>query len=121
MRNRENIIVVKSYAFALRIVRLYKFLTEEKREFVLAKQILRSGTSIGANISEAQSTETKNDFIHKMGIAAKEILETLYWLNLLHDGKFTEQTPFEAIRQDCQELLRITNSIVLTTRQALIK
>lgn len=118
MRNRENVIVIKSYAFALRIVRLYKFLTDEKREYVLSKQVLRSGTSIGANVSEAQSAETKNDFVHKMGIAAKEIRETEYWLNLLHDGELIAPEHFESIQEDCQELLRITNSIILTTRQS---
>jgi four helix bundle protein len=121
MRSHENIVVTKSYAFALRIVRLYQFLAEEKREYVLSKQLLRSGTSIGANISEAQSAETRNDFAHKMGIAAKEIRETEYWLNLLHDGEFIMPEQFKSIRQDCQELLRIMNSIILTTRQTQAK
>ena len=84
---KENIIVSKSYAFALEIVKLYKTLAEQK-EFVLSKQLLRSGTSIGANIHEGIASESKKDFIHKLGIALKEARETSYWLNLLKDSKY---------------------------------
>jgi four helix bundle protein len=82
---RENVIKNKSFAFALRVVRLYQYLCEEKKEFVLSKQLLRSDTSIGAMVREAEHAETKNVFKHKMGIAQKEINETIYWLELLKE------------------------------------
>ena len=114
--NKENIIVTKSYAFALEIVGLYKLLIEEK-EFVLSKQILRSGTSIGANIHEGIASESKKDFIHKLGIAAKEARETSYWLNLLKDSSFIDQQKFEILNNNCLGLIRILNSIILTTKE----
>ena len=80
---KENIIQQKSFQFAVRIINLYKYLTNDKKEFVLSKQILRSGTSIGANINEALAAESKKDFVHKLSIAVKEARETYYWLNLL--------------------------------------
>jgi len=114
---KDNIIVEKSYKFAVRIVILYKYLVDEKKEFVLSKQILRSGTSIGANINEAQSAESKLDFIHKLGISAKEIRETQYWLNLLNDTNLIDKKSFDSILKDCKELLTITNSIILTVKR----
>ena len=87
---KDNIIVKKSYAFALEVIALYKLLIE-KKEFVMSKQILRSGTSIGANIHEAVASESKKDFIHKLSIAVKESRETSYWLNLLKDSNFIDQ------------------------------
>ncbi len=81
----------KSYRFALRIIGLYKFLCDEKKEYVLSKQILRSGTSIGANIEEANAGQTKKDFLAKMSIASKEARETLYWLKLLRDSDYIEE------------------------------
>ena len=113
---KENIIVEKSYAFALEIVGLYKSLVE-KKEFVLSKQILRSGTSIGANIHEAVTSESKRDFVHKLGIAVKEARETSYWLNLLKDGKFIIQKEFDKLDKLCNELVKILNSIILTTKE----
>jgi four helix bundle protein len=91
--NKDNIIVKKSYAFALEVINLYKFLIERK-EFVMSKQILRSGTSIGANIHEAVAGESKKDFIHKLSIAVKEARETSYWLNLLKDSSYIDQELF---------------------------
>ena len=113
---KENIIVGKSYSFALEIIKLYKQLSEQK-EYVLSKQILRSGTSIGANIHEAVSSESKKDFIHKMGIALKETRETSYWLNLLKDSSYISSDTFDSLYSDCQSMIKILNSIILTTKQ----
>jgi four helix bundle protein len=114
---KDNIILDKSYKFSLRIVKLYKFLCDEKREFVLSKQILRSGTSIGANINEAQAAESKNDFIHKLGIAAKEIRETIYWLKLLFDSSYLDEKSYQSLEKDSIELKKIVNSIILSCKQ----
>ena len=113
---KENIIVKKSYSFALEIIKLYKQLSEQK-EYVLSKQVLRSGTSIGANIYEAISSESKRDFIHKMGIALKESRETSYWLNLLKDSLYINYETFNFLHSDCQSIIKILNSIILTTKQ----
>jgi four helix bundle protein len=113
---KENIIVQKSYAFALEIIKLYKFLIERK-EFVLSKQLLRSGTSIGANVHEEVGSESKKDFIHKLGIAVKQARETSYWLNLLRDGQFISNEEFEKLNNSCNELVRILNSIILTIKE----
>ena len=112
-----NLIVEKSYKFALRIVKLYKYLVDDKKEYVLSKQMLRSGTSIGANINEAQSAETKPDFIHKMGISLKEVRETIYWLNLLKDSDLIDNKSFDSIIKDCNEILHITTRIILSTKE----
>jgi four helix bundle protein len=113
---KDNIIVRKSYEFALSIVALYKQLVEKKK-FVLSKQILRSGTSIGANIHEAVSGESKKDFIHKLGIAVKEARETSYWLNLLKDSNYLHVNEFNRLNNLCDELIKILNSIILTTKE----
>ena len=114
--NKQNIVVSKAYAFSLKIIGLYTLLID-KKEYVMSKQILRSGTSIGANIHEALSGESKRDFIHKLGIAVKESRETSYWLNLLKDGGFIPVEKFSALIEDCNELTRILNSIILTTKE----
>jgi four helix bundle protein len=103
---KDNIIIQKSYAFALQIIQLYKLLIE-KKEFVLSKQILRSGTSIGANIHEAVASESKKDFIHKLGIAVKEARETSYWLNLLKDSEYITSDEFNKLNNSCDEIIRI--------------
>src|SRR5436190_8747764 len=113
---KENIIVSKSYAFALEVIKLYKLLVD-KKEYVLSKQVLRSGTSIGANIHEAVGSESKKDFIHKLGIAVKEARETSYWLNLLKDSDYLSLTEFDRLNGLCDELIRILNSIILTTKE----
>jgi len=113
---KDNIIVKKSYDFALSIISLYKKLIE-KKEYVLSKQILRSGTSIGANIHEAVSGESKKDFIHKLGIAVKEARETSYWLNLLKDSDYITHDEFNKLNNSCDEIIRILNSIILTTKE----
>ena len=114
--SKQNIIVSKSYAFSLKIIDLYKFLID-KKEYVMSKQILRSGTSIGANVHEAVASESKRDFIHKLGMAFKESGETSYWLNLLKDSMFIPLEKFSELIEDCTELTRILNSIILTTKE----
>ncbi len=114
---KDNIIATKSYSFALEIIVVYKKLISEKKEYVLSKQILRSGTSIGANIHEAVASESKKDFIHKLGISVKEARETSYWLSLLKDSQYLTQDEFEKLNKSCDELVRILNSIILTTKQ----
>lgn len=118
MNDKDNPVVVKSRNFAIRIVKLYKHLTNEKTEFVMSKQLLRSGTSVGANIAEAEHGQTEADFYAKMNIALKEIAETEYWLNLLHDTEFTSDIEHESIMIDCLELLRLLTAI--TKRQKII-
>lgn len=118
---KDNIIVKKSYSFALGIIGLYKTLVENKKEFVLSKQMLRSGTSIGANINEAVTSESKKDFIHKLSIAVKEVRETGYWLNLLKDSEYITEENFNQLNKDCEELARILNSIILTTKERYFK
>jgi four helix bundle protein len=114
---RENIVVSKSYAFALEIINLYKFLCSSPKEYVLSKQLLRSGTSIGANVNEAMISESKRDFIHKLGIALKEAREISYWLHLLKDTKYLKADEANRIVNLCHELIRIISSIILTTKQ----
>ena len=114
---KESIIKNKSFDFAVRVVKLYRFLCETKREFVISKQLLRAGTSIGANVREALNAESKADFIHKLAIAQKEADETCYWLELLHASEMLEIKEFNSIHSDAQELLVIIKSIILTTKQ----
>ena len=117
---KDNLIKDKSMAFAIRIVNLYKYLVE-KNEFVMSKQILRSGTSVGANISEAVRAESDNDFIHKLSISRKEAQETLYWLELLHQTDFIPTEAYSSICSDCEELSKILTSIILTSKQNIDK
>ena len=114
--NEDNIIVVKSKAFALRIIKLYQYLCDEKKEFVLSKQILRSGTSIGANVKEAIRGQSKADFYSKMNVALKEASETEYWLELLHESDFIENAAFNSIYSDCTEILKLLVSITKTQK-----
>jgi four helix bundle protein len=113
---KENAIQQKSYAFASRIVKAYRYLISEQREFVLSKQLLRSGTSIGANVEEALAASSTADFINKLNIAAKEARETSYWLRLLHDNSFLPSSAFHSIHTHNQELIKILASILLTTK-----
>ena len=115
---KDNVIVDKSKAFAVRIIKLYKFLCDEKKEYVLSKQILRSGTSIGANVKEAIRGQSKADFYAKMNIALKEASETEYWLELLHETGYLSEQQFQSIYPDCQELLKILTSITKTQKGA---
>ena len=106
----EDAAKIKSKAFALRIINLYKYLCDEQKEYVLSKQILRSGTAIGANLAEARRAISKKDFMAKVYIALKECSETEYWLELLYESGYVKQEWFESIYEDCQELLRILNA-----------
>jgi four helix bundle protein len=111
-----NIIQEKSYAFALRMVRMYQHVTEQRKEFVLSKQVLRSGTSIGANVEEAIGGQSGRDFVARMTIAYKEARETHYWLRLLRDADYLGETESVSIITDCEELLRLTASIIKTMK-----
>lgn len=113
---KENILQEKSYGFALRVVRAYKHLTVEQKEYVLSKQALRSGTSVGANITEATQAQSKQDFIHKLAIALKEAVETEYWFRLLRDGDFLTVPQAESLIIDCKELQRILTSSIKTAK-----
>ena len=111
-----NIIESKSFKFAVRIVNLYKHLTSIKKEYVLSKQLLRSGTSIGANVSEAQKAQSKADFYTKMCIALKEANETLYWLRLLNETDYLTQKEYDDISADIDEIIPILTSICKNTK-----
>jgi four helix bundle protein len=112
---KKNVIKEKSFAFAIEVVNLYKVLAE-KKEFVLSKQMLRSGTSIGANIREAEHAQSRADFIHKLSISLKEANETEYWLDLLHETKFLSEMDFQNIKPKITELLRLLTSIVKASK-----
>ena len=111
----ENISAQKSFDFAVRIVNLYKYLTEKHKEYVLSKQLLRSGTSIGANVSEAQRGQSKADFIAKMSIALKEANETAYWLKLLYKTDYLSQVQYDSLETDVNELISILTAICKTS------
>ncbi|MFA6534270.1 MAG: four helix bundle protein [Patescibacteria group bacterium] len=113
---KDNLIQTKSYGFALRIVKLYLFLVSKKKEFVLSKQILRCGTSIGANVEEAIGGQSRADFASKIAIAYKEARETHYWLRLLHDSKFLTSQQFSSLLADCEALIKIIGAIKKTTK-----
>ena len=107
----DNIVREKSYAFAVRIVNMYKMLTADRKEFILSKQVLKSGTSIGANIEEALGGISRADFTAKLSIAYKEAQETSYWLRLLRDTNFLTQSEYDSIHPDAEELCRIIAAI----------
>ena len=107
----------KSFRFALRIVKLYQYLKEEKKEYVLSKQVLRSGTAIGALVRESQYAESKADFIHKLAIALKEANETEYWIELLYQSGYIEEKSYQSIHLDVEELLKLLTSIIKTTKE----
>ncbi len=113
----ENIIEKKSFDFAVRIVRLYKYLCDKKKEFVLSKQLLRSGTSIGANVAEAQQAQSKADFISKISIALKETTETKYWLRLLNATDYLSDIEIKTILADCVEIEKILTAILKSSKQ----
>jgi four helix bundle protein len=113
---KENVIKKKSFAFAIQIVKISQFLSNEKKEFVLSKQLLRSGTSVGAMVREAEHAESKSDFKHKIGIAQKEINETIYWLELLKETGYLSIKEFESINADAIEIIKVITSIIKTTK-----
>ncbi|MCI9845195.1 four helix bundle protein [Flavobacterium pectinovorum] len=112
---KKNIIKEKSFAFAIDIVNLYKVLSE-KKEFILSRQVLRSGTSIGANVRESEHAQSKADFIHKLSISLKEANETEYWLDLLYETKYLSDVEFQNIKPKIIELLRLLTSIIKTSK-----
>jgi four helix bundle protein len=113
---KDSVLLEKSYKFALRVVKLFQFLSEEKKEFVLSKQVLRSGTSIGANVEEANQGESKADFIHKLCIANKEAFETNYWLRLMRDSNILSQKQADSLLNDCAELQKLLTSSIKTLK-----
>lgn len=112
----ENVVRKKSAEFATRVLRACQYLNDEKKEYVLSRQLLRSGTSIGANIAEAQYGSSKNDFINKLYIALKETSETLYWIKLLYEGGYFTQREYVSLYKDCEELRKILSAITKTAR-----
>jgi len=113
----SNVVVDKSKLFAIRIIRLYQHLCKNKKEFILSTQILRSGTSIGANIREAHQGQSKKDFVSKMNIALKESVETEYWLELLYETNYISKIAYESIYYDCTEISKLLISIIKSCKQ----
>ena len=113
----ENLVLKKSKAFAIRIIKLYQYLNDEKKEYVLSKQILRSGTSIGANIKEAIRAQSTADFLSKMQIALKEASESEYWLELLTETNYIDSKASDSILDDCRELIKLITAIVRTSKE----
>jgi len=116
---KENIIKIKSFDFAIKIIKLFQLLQSEKKEYVLSKQLLRSGTSVGAMIRESEFAESKPDFIHKMAIAQKEINETLYWLELLQNTEYLTKEQFDNIYKDAVEIIKLITSIIKSAKSNL--
>ena len=114
---RENVLKVKSYAFALRVVKMYKYLCSHK-EYVLSKQVLRSGTAIGALVAESEFAQSKSDFVNKLSIALKEANETVYWLRLLKDSDYLESRMYESINLDGEELIKLLVSSIKTAKSS---
>ena len=114
---QDSILRKKSFAFAIRIVNLYKYLSEVKKKYVMSKQLLRSGTSIGALIREAQNAESDKDFIHKLGISQKECDESLYWMELLKETDYLTLLEFESINLEGVELIKMLKSSIVTSKK----
>jgi four helix bundle protein len=112
----DNIIKNKSYDFGLKIIKTYQDLKQDRREFIISKQLVRSGTSIGANVEEAIGAQSKSDFISKVSISYKEARETLYWLHILTDSGFLNKQQSNPLISDCEELLKILGSIIKTSK-----
>ena len=114
---KHSILKDKSKAFALREIRLYKYLCEEWKEYILSKQLLRSGTSIGANIAEAFYGQSEADFVSKLSIAQKEAGESMYWLELLHESEYLIQNEYDSIYSDAEELIKLLTSSIKTVKE----
>jgi four helix bundle protein len=112
----KNVVKDKSFAFAVRVVRTYQYLVEQKKEYVLSKQLLRSGTSVGAMLREAEHAESRHDFSHKLAIAQKEINESIYWLELLKETNYLNVNEFETIHEDAVEIIKLLTAILKTTK-----
>ena len=119
--NSSSLAMEKSFSFALRIIKLYQHLSDKKKEFVLSKQILRSGTSIGANLEESRGAQSPSDFQAKISIAYKEARETSYWLRLLYASKYLTERQFGSLYADCEELIRILSATQLTMKTKIQK
>ncbi|HXB30624.1 MAG TPA: four helix bundle protein [Puia sp.] len=118
---KEIIIKTKSYAFAIRIVKLYQYLCRDKKEYILSKQLLKSGTSVGALIREAEHAESKLDFKHKLSVAQKEINETIYWLDLLKETNYLIVEQYDSINKDAIEIIKIITSIIKNVKSTMNK
>jgi len=114
---RRNVIKEKSFGFALRIIEMYKFLVDEKKEYIMPKQLLRSGTAIGAMVRESEHAKSKADFIHKLSIGLKEANETEYWLELLYESAYIDGEQFTSNSNDLKEILRLLISIIKSSKQ----
>ena len=112
--NENNTVKIKSKRFAVRIVNLYKYLCDEKKEYALSKQILRSGTSIGANVAESECAASKKDFLNKIYIALKECAETIYWLDLLYETGYLAENEYNSIKKDCEEMKKMMSATTKT-------
>ena len=112
----KSILKDKSFQFAVRIINVYKHLVSEQKEYILSKQLLRSGTSVGANIREAQNAQSIKDFIHKLSISQKECDETMYWLELLKESSFLTQKEMESLHSDATELIKMLKSAIITSK-----
>lgn len=117
MKANNSVAYQKAYSFANRIVKAYRYLTEQKREYVLSKQLLRCGTSVGANLAEANGAVSKADFRNKVAIAYKEILESRYWLSLLKDNEYIDHKTYQSMETDAEEITRILYSILRTSKK----
>ncbi len=118
---KESVVMSKSYAFALRVIKLYKYLVADKKEYVLSKQLLRSGTAIGALIKEGEHAQSKADFLNKMNVSLKEANETEYWIELLRDSEYLSTSESLSLLADIGEIIRILISIVKSTKASLYK
>ncbi|HFK5555367.1 TPA: four helix bundle protein [Elizabethkingia anophelis] len=116
LMKEDNIIKQKSFDFAVRVIKLYQYLSNDKKEFILSKQILRSGTSVGAMIRESEHAQSKSEFIHKLSIAQKEINETIYWLELFQATDYLSAQEFESINEDAVDIIKLVTSIIKTTK-----
>jgi four helix bundle protein len=112
----ENVVKNKSFSFAVKVVKLYQYLVDQRKEYVLSKQLLRSGTSVGAMVREAEHAESKNDFTHKLAIAQKEINESIYWLELLKETNYLSQTEFEGMNNDAVEIIKLLTAIIKSAK-----
>ena len=117
LKRENNILLTKVDAYSNRIIRLYKYLKDVKKEFILSKQLLRSGTSIGANIAESQSAQSSADFIHKLEVALKEAKETHYWLEKLLVGEYINEVGYKSMSNDNVEIIKLLTSIIITKKR----
>ena len=120
MKEADGVLKRKSYGFAIRVVKLTQYLQDNYKDYALSRQVLRSGTSIGALVREAEFAQSKLDFINKLSIALKEANETSYWLSLLYETNYIDEKLFDSLQSDCKELIAILVSIVKTTKKNLL-